>query len=297
MESYQRTQALVLLDDMASRVAMNCGFAASYVTGSPLGAGAACPTAGSTATRQEIDAAEWCLALQGAAETNATLKVGAMIGGRGCIDALPDNEYLITVAWQGLTPIAAPPAGLRVPRISMTARPARPAPTIAAAAPLLHHRSHRHAGLMTMATRSPGRRATCAMRAPHGFTLVELMVAMTISLVLLAGLVSFFVNLSASHRELEKMNGLIENGRFAMQVFEDDLVHAGFWGGYVPQFDDLSSSAIPGDAPTGVPNPCRAYSGWDSAYRTNLLGIPVQTYETRPTGTGCSRSAHQTSGQ
>jgi prepilin-type N-terminal cleavage/methylation domain-containing protein len=137
-----------------------------------------------------------------------------------------------------------------------------------------------------MAIHTSNRRATRAIHA-RGFTLVELMVAMTISLVLLAGLVSFFVNLSASHRELEKMNGLIENGRFAMQVFQDDLVHAGFWGGHVPQFDDLSSSVIPGDTPTGVPDPCLAYSGWDSVYRTNLLGIPVQTYETRPSGTGC----------
>ncbi len=59
------------------------------------------------------------------------------------------------------------------------------------------------------------------------------------------------------------------------------------WGGYVPQFDDLSSSEIPGDAPTGVPNPRQPYSGWSSTYRSNLLAIPVQAYETLPTGTGC----------
>jgi len=129
---------------------------------------------------------------------------------------------------------------------------------------------------------------TPAMRVSmRGFTLVELLVAMTISLVILAALVNFFVNLSASHREMEKTNGVIENGRFAMQVFQDDLVHAGFWGGYVPEFDDLSSSEIPGDAPTGVPNPCQPYSGWSSTYRSNLLAIPVQAYETLPTGTGC----------
>jgi prepilin-type N-terminal cleavage/methylation domain-containing protein len=121
----------------------------------------------------------------------------------------------------------------------------------------------------------------------RGFTLVELMVAMTISLVILGALVSLFVNLSGNQREMDKMNGLIENGRFAMQVFQEDLVHAGFWGGYVPQFDDLSASAIPGDAPTAVPNPCLPYSNWDSTFRTSLLGIPVQSYETLPTGAGC----------
>jgi type IV pilus assembly protein PilV len=35
-----------------------------------------------------------------------------MIGGRGCVEALPDNEYLVTVAWQGLTPVSAPPASV-----------------------------------------------------------------------------------------------------------------------------------------------------------------------------------------
>jgi type IV pilus assembly protein PilV len=37
-----------------------------------------------------------------------------MVGGRGCVEAIPgaDEEYLITVAWQGLTPISAPPASV-----------------------------------------------------------------------------------------------------------------------------------------------------------------------------------------
>lgn len=108
MEAYQRAQALVLLEDMASRIAANRNDAATYVTGAgnPLGAGMTCPTA--TATRQQIDARDWCRALQGAGEAQGTSNVGAMIGGRGCVEQLPNNEYLITVAWQGLTPLAAP---------------------------------------------------------------------------------------------------------------------------------------------------------------------------------------------
>ena len=110
MEAYQRAQALVLLDDMASRIASNRNNAASYVTGAgnPLGTGVACSA--STASRQEIDAGDWCRALQGTSETLGGNNVGAMIGGRGCVEALPNNEYLITVAWQGLTPLAAPAA-------------------------------------------------------------------------------------------------------------------------------------------------------------------------------------------
>src|SRR5215207_8909834 len=79
MESYQRAQALVLLEDMTSRIATNRALAANYVIASatPLGAGMNCPTA--AATRQEIDAMQWCNALQGAAEVTGTSKVGAMI--------------------------------------------------------------------------------------------------------------------------------------------------------------------------------------------------------------------------
>lgn len=114
MEAYQRSQALTLLNDMASRIATNRRAAASYVTSSPLGTGATCGAA--AGTRQQIDASEWCNALLGASETSSDstkTKMGAMIGGRGCVESLgASNEYLVTVAWQGLVPISAPPAGV-----------------------------------------------------------------------------------------------------------------------------------------------------------------------------------------
>lgn len=110
MESYQRAQALILLDDMANRIATNRGAAASYVTSSPLGTGMTCPT--TTSTRQQRDSAEWCAALQGAAETSGGSRVGAMVGGRGCVQSLGSDRYMVTVAWQGLAPVSAPPASV-----------------------------------------------------------------------------------------------------------------------------------------------------------------------------------------
>lgn len=116
MEAYQRSQALLLLNDMAGRMAANRNAAASYVTtaSSPTGAGATCTT--STSSRKDIDVGEWCGALQGAAESitsgGTTSKVGAMIGARGCIEDLGDGKYMITVAWQGLGPISAPPSSV-----------------------------------------------------------------------------------------------------------------------------------------------------------------------------------------
>ena len=110
MDSYQRAQALILLNDMSNRIAANRNNAASYVTAAPIGVGMTCPT--STATQQARDASEWCAALQGAAETIGTASVGAMVGGRGCVTNLAPNIYMITVAWQGLVPISAPPASV-----------------------------------------------------------------------------------------------------------------------------------------------------------------------------------------
>lgn len=112
MESYQRAQALILLEDMANRITTNRAAAASYVTGSPLGAGITCPTATSSSPLQQKDVSEWCEALKGAAETAGSSKVGAMIGARGCVESSIANEYLVTVAWQGLAPISAPPASV-----------------------------------------------------------------------------------------------------------------------------------------------------------------------------------------
>ncbi|MFS2101601.1 prepilin-type N-terminal cleavage/methylation domain-containing protein [Variovorax sp. Varisp85] len=110
MESYQRSQALVMLNDMANRIAINRRMASSYVTSTPLGSGSTCPAA--TGTRQQVDTAEWCNALQGAAETSGSSKLGTVIGGRGCVQDMGNNEYLVTVAWQGLVPISAPSAGV-----------------------------------------------------------------------------------------------------------------------------------------------------------------------------------------
>jgi len=130
----------------------------------------------------------------------------------------------------------------------------------------------------------------------HGFTLVELMIAMTISLLLLSALVAIFVNASKSTNEQAKTNSMIDNGRFAMQLLQSDIEHAGFWGGYVPQFDDLTSTVVPGDVPAAVPNPCQPYATWDSGFVMSLVGIAVQSYDTLPAGTGCLSPLAQRAG-
>src|SRR5687767_120670 len=114
-----------------------------------------------------------------------------------------------------------------------------------------------------------------------GLSLVELMVAMTISLVILAALVALFTNTSRSNREFARANGMIESGRLAIQVLEADILHAGYWGTYVAGFDDQTATGVPLDAPTAVPDPCFAYdpATWAGNYIENLIGVPMQAYD------------------
>lgn len=123
VEAYQRTQALMLLDDMSDRMTTNRRNAASYVTtdlvppflgGTPV-VDWDCSDDIGTATLQETDSTQWCEALQGAAEKQGVSSVGAMLGGRGCVEQVGDpalGQYMLTVVWQGLTPISAPPANV-----------------------------------------------------------------------------------------------------------------------------------------------------------------------------------------
>lgn len=111
IEAYQRSQALLLLNDMANRIATNRTAAAAYVTGTTYGANMNCPTT-STSTVQR-DLRDWCQGLQGAGETDpGANNRGAMVGGRGCVELNADGDYMVTVAWQGMTPISAPPASV-----------------------------------------------------------------------------------------------------------------------------------------------------------------------------------------
>lgn len=119
MESYQRVQALTLVQDMASRINANRQVAACYSNGAtglsttttplPL-----CATGSVTQiTAANTDLAAWKNALLGSSEVSGTSRVGAMIGAVGCVEQVtpfdPNNPvYRVSVAWRGLMPTAIP---------------------------------------------------------------------------------------------------------------------------------------------------------------------------------------------
>ena len=121
LESYQRGQALILVQDMVSRINANRKTAACYVTTTPLGTNysgtPACTAgAGTAATRAIADAdlVSWNNALLGTSEKtggSSGTAVGSIIGARGCItyNAATGN-YRVAVAWQGMATTISPAA-------------------------------------------------------------------------------------------------------------------------------------------------------------------------------------------
>ena len=125
-ESYQRGQALILVQDMADRLATNRKAAVCYevttntATGTPFlgtgfGGAIACPGGVGTAPQRQVadaDMLAWHNALTGAAELAGTDRVGGILGARGCISYnATTNSYRIAVAWQGMAPTVSPEAG------------------------------------------------------------------------------------------------------------------------------------------------------------------------------------------
>lgn len=139
-ESYQRVQALVLLEDMLERIETNRATTSCFAFTTNTGAGTpflgatgtghlGTPACGASITEYNTMAntalTEWDNLLQGTSEykgSGTTNPVGAMIGARGCVSydattVLKDSTgadipgtgiYTIIVVWQGMTDTAVP---------------------------------------------------------------------------------------------------------------------------------------------------------------------------------------------
>lgn len=111
-EAYQRAHAMMLVEDMASRIRSNPQAARNgdYDTDTVQG------LAEETCTGSygvSIDLCEWNQALRGASVEVSGQQLGSIMGARGCIENVSISEtgeavIRVTVAWQGLTPTVAP---------------------------------------------------------------------------------------------------------------------------------------------------------------------------------------------
>ena len=106
----------------------------------------------------------------------------------------------------------------------------------------------------------------------QGLSLIELMIAIAIGLGLLAGLTTVFVNSARSQAELTRASQQIENGRFATQLLQDDIWHAGFYGRHI---------AYVTTAPAALPDPCSTNLDTGTPAPTpmqNAIAFAVQGY-------------------
>lgn len=149
---------------------------------------------------------------------------------------------------------------------------------------------------MSCSVHHPGPKAA----GQRGVSLIELMVAITIGLVISGAMLGIFVTAGRSNADLARSGQVNESGRFSLQIVANEVSRAGFWGGWVPAFDDLDSPAgastakaadypaafVPvggtSSSPTAtpaIPDPCKLYADWVDEYKRNLIGIPIQVYE------------------
>ena len=108
----------------------------------------------------------------------------------------------------------------------------------------------------------------------RGYTLIELMIAMTIGLILLLGIVTVFVNGSRTRDEVQRQSQQNDNGRYAMELITEDLHSAGYLGEFDP---------APLPTPGTKPDPCLS----DVASLKIALSQSIQGYDSPTTPPGC----------
>ena len=117
------------------------------------------------------------------------------------------------------------------------------------------------------------------MRA-RGFSLVEFMIAITIGLFLVAGLVYLIAETSRSRSEMERSSRQIENGRYALERLSEDLRHAGFFSEFFCLRSGIGGVAClavtipPFPANVAAAQPCTT----NAALLESGMALPIQGY-------------------
>jgi type IV pilus assembly protein PilW len=114
-----------------------------------------------------------------------------------------------------------------------------------------------------------------------GLSLVELLIAITLDLVIVAAVAGVFIKNIKYRNDIERANVQLENGRYATQVISDDLELAG----YLSTFDvDSALSMAPplvtagNHLPVAVPNPCDGSVAADGAVQLGMTYY-IQPYD------------------
>src|SRR5256885_9022323 len=116
---------------------------------------------------------------------------------------------------------------------------------------------------------------------PRGYSIIELMVAITISLIVLAALVGLFAGNSRERGEIERANQQTENGRYALQILGDDLRDAGYLASFNPGTVAGPNAQLV--IPAALPNACAT----DVPTLNSALALAIQGYDNGAAAPAC----------
>ena len=102
------------------------------------------------------------------------------------------------------------------------------------------------------------------MRRQRGLTLVELMIALMLSLVILGGLVGMFAANKRTYKIQAGLSRLQESGRFATQMLGQDLRGSGYWGCGTKNMDSSAITNTLNGASGYVYNFAQAVDGFEA---------------------------------
>jgi prepilin-type N-terminal cleavage/methylation domain-containing protein len=125
----------------------------------------------------------------------------------------------------------------------------------------------------------------------RGFSMIELMVALVITLILLAGIGQIFLSSKKSFAIQNALGRIQENGRYAMDVLASDLRRAGYWGGNA----DITTIAGSHGVNLAAAEECTAESDWVRTLDRPLYGLDLSGSE-KPSDTGNDYSCIQDAG-
>lgn len=119
------------------------------------------------------------------------------------------------------------------------------------------------------------RKMTTDHRCQLGLSLIEVMVAIAISLILLAGVMQIFLSSKTSYRLLEATSRVQENGRFAIGFINDDVRMAGFLGCHKKDlpYQGISNVSYDWDYTKAIEGNEGTNTGWSPALNTLVSGI------------------------
>ncbi|MES2537477.1 MAG: PilW family protein [Pseudomonadota bacterium] len=118
----------------------------------------------------------------------------------------------------------------------------------------------------------------------QGLTIIELMIASTLSLLIVLGVTGLYLASSSSERTNAATSEILTNGRYAMEVLRRDLMHAGYRG------HTWAKNSVPTTALGLITNDC------SDGFAVDLDGAIFGSDDTNPYVGTCIRAASYATG-